>query len=76
MVFLKEVFEKVDFEKKQQTIKKHTKLPRRQRVHLSKTLNCLTLLKEFFEKVDFEKTADDEKVCKITQHAELLYFTV
>ena len=32
MVFLKEFFEKVDFEKNQQTTKKHEKLPRRQRV--------------------------------------------
>ena len=32
MVFLKEFFEKVDFEKNQQTKKKHAKLPSRQRV--------------------------------------------
>ena len=32
LVFLKEFFEKVDFEKNQQTTKKHAKLPRRQRV--------------------------------------------
>ena len=33
MVFLKEFFEKVDFEKNQQTTKKHEKLPSRQRVN-------------------------------------------
>ena len=32
MVLLKEFFEKVDFEKNQQTSKKHEKLPRMQRV--------------------------------------------
>ena len=32
MVFLKEFFEKVDFEKIQQTTKKHEKFPREQRV--------------------------------------------
>ena len=32
MVLLKEFFEKVDFEKNQQTAKKHEKFPRRQRV--------------------------------------------
>ena len=32
MVFLKEIFEKVDFEKNQQTIKKHGKLPSMQTV--------------------------------------------
>ena len=32
MVFLKEVFEKVDFEKTQQTTKKHEKFPKAQRV--------------------------------------------
>ena len=32
MVFLKEFFEKVDFENNQQMTKKHDKLPRRQRV--------------------------------------------
>ena len=32
MVFLKEFFEKVDFEKNQQTTKKHEKLPRMQTV--------------------------------------------
>ena len=32
MVFLKEFFEKVDFEKKEQMTKKHEKLPSRQRV--------------------------------------------
>ena len=32
MVFLKEFFEKVDFEKNQQTSKKRAKLPIRQRV--------------------------------------------
>ena len=32
MVFLKELFEKVDFEKIQQRTKKHEKLPRGQRV--------------------------------------------
>ena len=31
MVFLKEFFKKVDFEKNQQTTKKHEKLPRMQR---------------------------------------------
>ena len=31
-VFLKEFFEKVDFEKNQQTTKEHEKLPSRQRV--------------------------------------------
>ena len=34
MVFLKEFFEKVDFEKNQQTTKKHEKLPRRQIVNM------------------------------------------
>ena len=33
MVFLKEFFEKVDFEKNQQTTKKHEKLPSMQRVN-------------------------------------------
>ena len=33
MVFLKEFFEKVEFEKNQQTTKKHAKLPRGQRVN-------------------------------------------
>ena len=33
MVFLKELFEKVDFEKNQQTTKKREKLPRGQRVN-------------------------------------------
>ena len=32
MVFLKEFFKKIDFEKNQQTTKKHEKLPSRQRV--------------------------------------------
>ena len=32
MVFLKDFFEKVDFEKNQQTTKKHKKFPRGQRV--------------------------------------------
>ena len=32
MVFLKELFEKVDFEKNRQTTKNHEKLPSRQRV--------------------------------------------
>ena len=32
MVFLKDFFKKVDFEKNQQTTKKHAKLPRRQGV--------------------------------------------
>ena len=32
MEFLKEYFEKVDFEKNQQTTKKHEKFPRMQRV--------------------------------------------
>ena len=34
MVFLKEFFEKVDFEKKQQMTKKHEKMPREQKVKL------------------------------------------
>ena len=34
-VFLKEFFEKVDFEKKRQTTKKHERLPKRQRVNLN-----------------------------------------
>ena len=33
LIFLKELFEKFDFEKNQQTIKKHEKLPNRQRVN-------------------------------------------
>ena len=33
MVFLKEIFEKVDFEKNPQTTKKHAKLPSMQRVN-------------------------------------------
>ena len=37
MVFLKEFFQKVDFEKNQQTTKKHEKLPSRQWVKLWKT---------------------------------------
>ena len=36
MVFLKEFFEKVDFEKNQQTTKKHEKLPSMQRVKIAK----------------------------------------
>ena len=32
MIFLKEFFKNVDFEKNQQTTKKHAKLPSRQRV--------------------------------------------
>ena len=32
MIFLKEFFEKVDFENNKQTTKKHYKLPRRQRI--------------------------------------------
>ena len=35
MAFLKEFFKKVDFEKNQQTTKKHAKLPSRQRVNIS-----------------------------------------
>ena len=38
MVFLKEFLEKVDFEKKQQTTKKHAKLPSMQRVNLVPSL--------------------------------------
>ena len=34
MVFLKEFFEKVDFEKNQRTTKKYVKLPSMQRVHV------------------------------------------
>ena len=34
MVFLKEFFENIDFEKKQQMTKKHAKLPSRQKVNL------------------------------------------
>ena len=34
MVFLKEFFEKIDFEKNQQTTKKHEKLPSMQRVKI------------------------------------------
>ena len=45
MVFLKESFEKVDFEKNQQTTKKHEKLPRGQkvnRIHTGMaTLHCM-----------------------------------
>ena len=42
MVFLKEFFEKVDFEKIQQTTKKHAELPKMQRVITLKSLNPLT----------------------------------
>ena len=42
MVFLKEVLEKLDFKKNQQTTKKHAKLPGRQRVN--KVDFCLTHL--------------------------------
>ena len=45
IAFLKEFFEKVDFEKNQQIRKKHTKLPNRQRVKgLSFNNNLLPLL--------------------------------
>ena len=41
MVFLKEFFKKVDFEKNLQTTKKHPKLPSRQRAKLLFTVNIL-----------------------------------
>ena len=47
MVFLKEFFKTVDFEKYQQTTKKHLKFPSRQRVyHFSSDLSSNNLLLE------------------------------
>ena len=42
MVFLEEIFKKVDFEKNKQMTKKHVKLPSRQRVNMQIPVNTHT----------------------------------
>ena len=59
MVFLKEIFEKVDFEKNQQTTKRHAKLPSLQRVN-----SCLAEFEYlcFANIADTDQTASSEAV--------------
>ena len=72
-MFLKEFFEKVNFEKNRQTTKQIANSldpdqdPRNVGPDLGPNLfdTLIMLLKEFFEKIDFEKkTADDNKSMK------------
>ena len=49
MVFLKEFFEKVNFEKNQQTTKKHEQFPRWQRLNSA----CWVILHDFMLSADF-----------------------
>ena len=54
MVILKEIFEKVDFEKKSAGHKKHAKLPSRQKVKTVSTVNS-----EIFARVLFSRNFAD-----------------
>ena len=76
MVFLKELFENVDFEKKQ-TTKKIKNYPVNSLIRPDKLSGLIRIkkmfdtlivfLKEFFKKVDYEKKQTTKKNTKITQ---------